>query len=104
VKIAELDQVLMEMYEDYREEKITREDYLDRKRELEKKVLGFKEKMKFLEDTLVNGLDLQVKDATGVEVMGKYLKVEKLTKELVDAVVERVVVGKEKKVEVRLKL
>ena len=77
--------------------------------ELEEKVLGFKEKMKLLEDSLVNGLELQVKDATGLEVMGKYLKVEKLTKELVEAVVERVVVGKGRQgdagkvVEVRLK-
>ncbi len=98
VRIAEMDQVLMEMYEDYREEKIYREEYLERKVELEEKVLGFKEKMRLLEDSLVNGLDLQVKDATGVEVMGKYLKVQKLTKELVDAVVQRVVVGKGKEV------
>lgn len=103
VRIAEMDQVLMEMYEDYREEKITMEEYLERKVELEEKVLGFKEKIRLLEDSLVNGLDLQVKDATGLEVMGKYLKVEKLTKELVDAVVERVVVGKGKLVEVALK-
>ena len=103
VRMAEMDQVLMEMYEDYREEKITREEYLERKVELEEKVLGFKEKMRLLEDSLVNGLDLQVKDATGLKVMGKYLKVEKLTKELVDVVVERVVVGKGKVVEVVLK-
>ena len=63
-----------------------------------------------LEDNLVNGLELQVKDATGLELMGKYLKVEKLTKELVDAVVEKIVVGKKrqgntgKEVEVRLKI
>lgn len=109
VRIAEMDQVLMEMYEDYREEKISKKEYLERKVELEEKVLGFKEKIRLLEDSLVNGLDLQVKDATGLEVMGKYLKVEKLTKELVDVVVERVVVGKKrqgdagKAVEVRLK-
>ncbi len=110
LRIAEIDQVLMEMYEDYREEKISREEYLERKVELEEKVLGFKEKMRLLEDSLVNGLDLQVKDATGLDVMGKYLKVEKLTKELVDVVVERVVVGKKRQgdagnvVEVRLKM
>ena len=109
VRMAEMDQVLMEMYEDYREEKITKGEYLERKVELEEKVLGFKEKMRLLEDSLVNGMDLQVKDATGLEVMGKYLKVQKLTKELVDAVVEKVVVGKKlqgdagKAVEVRLK-
>lgn len=103
VRMVEMDQVLMEMYEDYREEKITREEYLERKVELEEKVLGFKEKMRLLEDSLVNGLDLQVKDATGLDVMGKYLKVEKLTRELVDVVVERVVVGKGKLVEVALK-
>lgn len=109
VRIAEMDQVLMEMYEDYREEKISKKEYLESKVELEEKVLGFKEKIRLLEDSLVNGLDLQVKDATGLEVMGKYLKVEKLTKELVDVVVERVVVGKKrqgdagKAVEVRLK-
>lgn len=110
LRIAEMDQVLMEMYEDYREEKITKGEYLERKVEVEEKVLGFKEKMKLLEDSLVNGLDLQVKDATGLKVMGKYLKVEKLTKELVDVVVEKVVVGKGrqedagKEVEIRLKL
>ena len=109
LRIVEMDQVLMEMYEVYREEKINREEYLERKAEVEEKVFGFKEKMRLLEDTLVNGLDLQVKDATGLEVMAKYLKVEKLTKELVDVVVERVVVGKKrqgdagKAVEVRLK-
>ena len=103
LRIAEMDQVLMEMYEVYREEKINREEYLERKAEVEEKVFGFKEKMRLLEDSLVNGLDLQVKDATGLEVMAKYLKVEKLTKELVDVVVEKVVVGKEKAVEVRLK-
>lgn len=70
--------------------------------EVEEKVLGFKEKMRLLEEYLVNGFELQVKDATGLEVMGKFLKVEKLTKELVDAVVERGVVGKGKAVEVRL--
>ena len=110
VRMAEVDQVLMEMYEDYREEKITREEYLERKVDLEEKMLGFKEKMKLLEDSLVNGLELQVKDTTGLEVMGKYLKVEKLTKELVDAVVEKVVIGRKrqddagKEVEVRLKI
>lgn len=110
VRMAEMDQVLMEMYEDYREEKINREEYLERKVELEEKSQGFKEKMKLLEDSLVNGLELQVKDATGLEVIGKYLKVEKLTRELVDVVVERVVVGKGrqgdagKEVEVRLKM
>jgi len=104
VKMAEMDQVLMEMYEDYREGKITREEYLERKVELEEKSQGFKEKMKPLENSLVNGLDLQVKDATGLEIMGKYLKVGKLTKELVDAVVEKVVVKRGKVVEVVLKI
>ncbi|MFA9421960.1 MAG: recombinase family protein [Sedimentibacter sp.] len=104
LKIAEMDQVLMEMYEDYREEKISKEEYLERKVELEEKVLGFKEKIRLLEDSIVNGMELQVKDATGLDVMGKYLKVEKLTKELVDVVVERVVVGKGNVVEVVLKI
>jgi len=94
VKIGELDQALMEMYEDYRVETITKEEYLGWKVELDVKSLGFKEKMHLLEDSLVNGLELQVKDATGLEVMGKYLKVEKLTKELVNMVVEKIVVGK----------
>ena len=75
---------------------------MERKEKLEEKILGFKEKMRLLEDSLVNGLDLQAKDATGLEVMGEYLKVEKFTKELVDAVVERVVIGKGKVVEVVL--
>jgi hypothetical protein len=87
VRMAEMDQVLMEMYEAYRGEK-----------------------MPVLEDSLVYGLDLQVKDATGLKVMGKYLKVEKLTTELVDAVLEKVVVGKKrqsdagKEMDVRLKI
>ena len=59
-----------------------------------------------LEDE-IKSLDLRI---AGLEVMEKYLKVEKLTKELVDVVVERVVVGKKrqgdawKEVEIRLKL
>ncbi len=38
--------------------------------ELEEKILGFKEKMRLLEDSIVNGIELQVKDATGLEVGG----------------------------------
>lgn len=103
LRIAEIDQDMMEMYEDYQEEKISKEEYLERKVELEAKSQELKEKMMLMENSLVNGLDLQVKDVTGLEVMGKYLKVQKLTKELVDAVVEKIVVGKGKEVEVVLK-
>lgn len=68
VRIVELDQDLMEMYEGYREEKITREEYLNQKEELEKMGNELKGKILSLEDHLVNGLELQVKDATGLEV------------------------------------
>ena len=102
--MIEVQKAANKVVEDYREEKITREEYLERKVELEEKASGFKEMMKVLEDSLVNGLDLQVKEATGLEIMRKCLKVEKLTKELVDAVVEKVVVGKGKVVEVTLEI
>jgi len=96
VKIMELEQALMDKYEEYREEKILREDYLEQKVEIEKNVSNVREKIQLLEVHLVNGLELQMKDVTGLEVFGKYLKVEKLTKELVDVVVERVVVRRKR--------
>ncbi|SEW04269.1 hypothetical protein [[Clostridium] fimetarium] len=96
VKIVELDEALMEKYEEYREEKILREDYLEQKVEIEAKVSNMREKIQLLEVRLVNGFELQIKDVTGLEVLGRYLKVEKLTKELVDVVVERVVVRRKR--------
>jgi len=92
MKIMELEEVLMETYEEYREEKISREDYLERKVGIEAKVSDMRVKIQLLEDRLVIGLELQMKDVTGLEVLGRYLKVEKLTKELVDMVVEKIVV------------
>lgn len=60
--------------------------------------------LKLLEEQIINGLELQIKGTTGLELMRKYLTVEKLTKELVDEVVEKIMVGIGKVVEVRPKI
>jgi hypothetical protein len=104
MKIIDLDEELMTKYEEYRDEKISREGYLDSKMEIEVKVLNMREKIQSLENLLFNGVELQIEDVTGLEVLGRYLKVDRLTRELVDVVVEKVVVRKRKEVEVKLKM
>ena len=92
VQVQEL--ALMRKYEVYRDGGLSREDYVEAKCVVDGKVVEMKEKIQLLEDRLVKDEALVVKDITGLEMMGEFIKVEKLERELVEMVVDEVVVGK----------
>ena len=85
--------LLMQKYEAYREVEISREDYVAAKGVVDGKVVELKEKIQLLEERLVMDETLVVKDITRLELMGKFVKVEKLERELVEIFVDEVVVG-----------
>ncbi|MGL5259428.1 MAG: hypothetical protein ACRC7V_04910, partial [Lachnospiraceae bacterium] len=95
--------LLMQKYEAYREVEISREDYVAAKGVVDGKVVELKEKIQLLEDRLVKEDALVIKDITTLEIMGGFVKIEKLERELVEILVDEVVVGK-REVEVKTKL
>jgi len=102
--IARSDEVLMKKYEEYLEGKLSREEYQDQRRKIDNDNAGIQDQEQQLQERLDSDTSLQAKRITGLDLLADCVKVEELTQELVDSLVEKVVVKNGKAVEVRLKV
>jgi len=102
--IARSDEVLMKKYEEYLEGKLSREEYQDQRRKIDNENTGIQDQEQQLQERLDSDTCLQAKRITGLDLLADCVKVEELTQELVDSLVEKVVVKNGKAVEVRLKV
>jgi len=102
--IARSDEVLMKKYEEYLEGKLSREEYQDQRRKIDNDNAGIQDQEQQLQERLDSDTSLQAKRITGLDLLADCLKVEELTQELVNSLVEKVFVKNGKEVEVRLKV
>ncbi|MFA9377846.1 MAG: recombinase family protein [Lachnotalea sp.] len=98
------DEVLMKKYEEYLERKISREEYQDLRAQIETENEKNQDQIQQLQEQIDSDIGLQTKKITGLELLANCIKVEKLTQELVNTLVDKVVVKKGKAVEVKLKV